>query len=101
MRLYVRLRAVLAATETVCIGYRSPVDVPVKKIALDGVYMSHPLTSTVPKRKLSVCFRPLPFPSHSPAVARPPHRTYPTPVATVRRLGAGSGAAPCITRCAA
>ena len=54
VRLYVRLRVVLAATEAECIGYRSPVDVPVKKSALDGVYMSRPLTSTQPKRKLSV-----------------------------------------------
>ena len=51
-----RLRAVLAATEAFFIDYRSPVDVPVKKSALDGVYMSHPLTSTVPKRNLSVCY---------------------------------------------
>ena len=54
VRLYVRLRVVLAATEAECIGYRSPVDVPVKKSALGGVYMSRPLTSTQPKRKLSV-----------------------------------------------
>ena len=55
VRQYVRLHAVLAATEAVCIGYRPPVDVPVKKSALVGVYMSRPKSSTVPKRNLSVC----------------------------------------------
>ena len=46
--------AALAVTEAMYIGCRSPVKIPVKKSAVDGVYMSHPLTSTVPKRKLSV-----------------------------------------------
>ena len=48
------MRAVLAATDALYASSVSPVDVPVKKITLDGVYMSRPLTSTVPKRNLSV-----------------------------------------------
>ena len=48
------MRAVLAATDALYASSVSPVDVPVKKFTLDGVYMSRPLTSTVPKRNLSV-----------------------------------------------
>ena len=54
-RLYVRMCAVLTATEALCIRGMSPVDVPVKISAGDGVYMSRPQSSTAPKQNLSVC----------------------------------------------
>ena len=57
MRLYVRMRAVLAATDALCIGCMCPVDGPVKMSAKYGLFMSHPLTSTQPKRNLSLCGR--------------------------------------------
>ena len=48
--------AALAVTEAMYIGCRSPVKIPVKKSAVDGVYMSHPQSSTQPKQKLSVWY---------------------------------------------
>ena len=53
------VRAVLAATDALCIGCMCPVDGPVKMSAKYGLFMSHPLTSTQPKRKTYHCGRAL------------------------------------------
>ena len=57
MRLYVRMRAVLAGTEAMCTGSVRPVDGPVKRSAAYGVYRSDPLSSTPPKLRTYQCDR--------------------------------------------
>ena len=55
MRLYVRMRAVLAGTEALCIGSVRPVDGPVEKSAGYGVYVGPALSATDLQQKSAVC----------------------------------------------
>ena len=54
MRLYVRMRAVLAGTEALCIGSVRPVDGPVEKSAGYGVYVGPALSATDLQQKSAV-----------------------------------------------
>ena len=55
MRLYVRMRTVLAGTEALCIGSVRPVGGPVEKSAGYGVYVGPALSATDLQQKSAVC----------------------------------------------
>ena len=58
MRLHVRIRAVLAGTDALCIACMSPVDGPVKKPAVNSLYMAPANFYTAQAEVISVSGKP-------------------------------------------